>query len=44
MPVILKAKGRNLWLDEKEKDTDKLQNSLVPYPSKKWHLTKLVKP
>lgn len=34
MPVILKAKDYEQWLDEKEKDTDKLQKLLVPYPSK----------
>lgn len=33
MPVILKAENYDQWLDEKEKDTDKLQNLLVPYPA-----------
>lgn len=32
MPVILKPESYDHWLDEKEKDTDKLQNLLVPYP------------
>lgn len=32
MPVILKSKDYNQWLDEKQKDTDKLQKLLVPYP------------
>ena len=31
MPVILKPEDYNQWLDEKEKDTSKLQNLLVPY-------------
>jgi putative SOS response-associated peptidase YedK len=34
MPVILKKEDYDLWLDEKEKDTERLQNLLVPYPSK----------
>jgi putative SOS response-associated peptidase YedK len=33
MPVILKAEDYDLWLDEKEKNTERLQNLLVPYPS-----------
>ncbi len=33
MPVILKPKDYEQWLDAKEKDTDKLQKLLVPYPS-----------
>lgn len=33
MPVILKPKNYEQWLDEKQKDTDKLQKLLVPYPS-----------
>ena len=33
MPVILKPKDYDQWLDEKEKDTDKLQKLLAPYPS-----------
>lgn len=33
MPVILKPADYDQWLDEKEKDTNKLQNLLVPYPS-----------
>jgi len=34
MPVILKAENYDLWLNEKEKDTNILQNLLVPYPAK----------
>ncbi len=34
MPVILKAKDYEQWLDAKQNDTDKLQNLLVPYPAK----------
>jgi putative SOS response-associated peptidase YedK len=33
MPVILKPKDYDQWLDEKEKNTDRLQNLLVPYPA-----------
>jgi putative SOS response-associated peptidase YedK len=33
MPVILKTEDYDLWLNEKEKDTDRLQNLLVLYPS-----------
>ncbi len=33
MPVILKAENYDLWLDEKEKDTDRLQDLLVPFPA-----------
>ncbi len=33
MPVILKPKNYEQWLDEKENDTDKLQKLLAPYPS-----------
>ncbi len=33
MPVILKPAEYDLWLDEKEKDTERLQKLLVPYPS-----------
>lgn len=33
MPVILKSKDYDQWLDEKEKDTDKLQKLLKPYPA-----------
>ncbi len=33
MPVILKAKDYEQWLDAKEKDTDKLQKLLKPYPT-----------
>ncbi|CAN5662377.1 hypothetical protein BH20ACI4_BH20ACI4_08320 [soil metagenome] len=33
MPVILKAKDYDQWLDAKEKDTDKLQILLAPYPA-----------
>ena len=33
MPVILKAKVYDEWLDEKEKDTSKLQKLLAPYPA-----------
>jgi len=31
MPVILKPKSYDEWLDSKVKDTDKLQNLLKPY-------------
>jgi len=34
MPVILKPNDYDQWLDEKLKNTDKLQDLLVPYPSK----------
>ena len=34
MPVILKNDDYDFWLDEKVKDTSKLQNLLVPYPAK----------
>lgn len=33
MPVILKPKDYEQWLNAKEKDTDKLQKLLAPYPS-----------
>ena len=33
MPVILKADDYDLWLDEKEKDTDRLQKLLAPFPA-----------
>lgn len=33
MPVILKPKDYDQWLDEKETDTERLQNLLVPYPA-----------
>lgn len=33
MPVILKPTDYDQWLDEKEKDTDRLQRLLVPYPA-----------
>ncbi len=33
MPVILKPEYYEQWLDVKEKDTDKLQKLLAPYPS-----------
>lgn len=33
MPVILKAKDYDQWLDAKEKDTDKLQKLLASYPA-----------
>ena len=32
MPVILKPKDYDQWLDAKEKDTGKLQKLLAPYP------------
>jgi putative SOS response-associated peptidase YedK len=32
MPVILKPNDYDQWLDEKVKDTERLQNLLVPYP------------
>lgn len=34
MPVILKSKDYEQWLDEKQVDTNKLQKLLVPYPAK----------
>jgi putative SOS response-associated peptidase YedK len=34
MPVILKPKDYDQWLDAKEKDTNKLQKLLVSYPAK----------
>jgi len=34
MPVILKAESYDEWLDAKEKNTEKLQKLLVPYPAK----------
>lgn len=33
MAVILKPKDYQQWLDEKEKDTDKLRNLLVSFPT-----------
>lgn len=33
MPVILKARDYERWLAAKEKDTDKLQKLLIPYPA-----------
>lgn len=33
MPVILKEKDYNEWLDEKENDTDHLRKMLAPYPA-----------
>jgi len=33
MPVILKSENYEQWLDAKEKDTDKLQKLLSPYPA-----------
>jgi putative SOS response-associated peptidase YedK len=33
MPVILKAENYDQWLDEKEKNTDRLQNLLAPFPA-----------
>src|SRR5215203_1882501 len=35
MPVILKAENYDLWLDEKENNTERLQNLLVPFPALK---------
>jgi putative SOS response-associated peptidase YedK len=35
MPVILKPEIYEQWLDSKEKNTDKLQKLLVPYPASK---------
>jgi putative SOS response-associated peptidase YedK len=34
MPVILKDSDYDFWLDEKIKDTSKLQNLLVPFPAR----------
>ncbi len=34
MPVILKAENYDEWLDAKEKNTEKLQKFLLPYPAK----------
>jgi putative SOS response-associated peptidase YedK len=33
MPVILKAEHYDRWLDKNEKDTEKLQEFLAPYPA-----------
>lgn len=33
MPVILKPENYDLWLDQKEKNTDRLQNLLIPFPA-----------
>lgn len=33
MPVILQRNDYDLWLDQSVKDTDRLQNLLVPYPA-----------
>ena len=33
MPVILKAEDYDQWLDEKEKDTKRLQSLLVAFPA-----------
>jgi putative SOS response-associated peptidase YedK len=33
MPVILKTEDYDQWLDEKEKNTDRLQSLLVPFPA-----------
>lgn len=33
MPIILKLKDYDQWLDGKGKDTDKLQKLLVPFPA-----------
>jgi putative SOS response-associated peptidase YedK len=33
MPVILKAEDYDRWLDEKEKNTERLQGLLAPYPA-----------
>ncbi len=33
MPVILKSESYEQWLDAKEKDTDKMQKMLVPFPA-----------
>jgi putative SOS response-associated peptidase YedK len=33
MPVILKPADYDRWLDEKEKNTDRLQSLLVPFPA-----------
>jgi putative SOS response-associated peptidase YedK len=33
MPVILKAENYDQWLDEKDKDTERLQKLLVPFPA-----------
>lgn len=33
MPVILKPKDYDQWLEEKERETDKLQRLLAPYPA-----------
>lgn len=34
MPVILKQESYDEWLDAKEKNTEKLQKLLAPYPAK----------
>ena len=33
MPVIIKPEDYELWLDEKVKDTEKLEKLLAPYPA-----------
>ena len=43
MPVILKAKDYDQWLDEKENNTDKLQKLLVPFPAKEMDSYKVSK-
>lgn len=35
MPVILRSDCYEQWLDQKEKNTDKLQKMLAPYPAEK---------
>ena len=43
MPVILKSESYDQWLDAKEKDTDKLQKLLAPYPAKEMDSYKVSK-
>jgi putative SOS response-associated peptidase YedK len=43
MPVILKAKDYDFWLDEKVKDIDRLQSLLVPYPAEEMESHKVGK-
>ena len=38
MPVILKPESYDQWLDEKEKNTDRLQKLLVPFPASEMAL------
>jgi putative SOS response-associated peptidase YedK len=43
MPVILQPKDYEQWLDAKEKDTEKLQKLLAPYPAAEMDLYEVSK-